>query len=447
MNLNTSLDRPPVVAQRPSPARSRRLPIPRGVGGMGLSEGLRVAVASLLATKLRSTLTMLGIIIGVAAVIALLAIGQGMSSSVRDQIQRTGTNLVTVMPGSQSAGGVGQGFGSIQTLTFEDAQAIVGNGGVTTAAAVSPELNGRYQIVAGSINTNAQVVGVVPAYQAVHKVDIGGGDFIGDGQVASNAGVVVLGANLAITLFSDSDPVGQRLTINRITFQVIGVMVSKGGSGFGSIDDQAFVPITTAFQQLAGSRPQAAVTTGRVVSQISIEAVDEGSIPTLVNQVTDLLRERHRLTGGAPDDFRFFNQADLLASATQITNLITIFLGAVAGISLLVGGIGIMNIMLVSVTERTREIGIRKAIGARERDILAQFLIEAILLSLVGGALGVLLGVGVALAVNMAGQRSEVVPASLILAAGVAMATGIFFGIYPARRAARLNPIDALRYE
>ena len=431
-------------ATRPLP---RPAAAPVGPTGMSLAEGVRVAVGSLLATKLRSILTMLGIIIGVGAVIALLAIGQGVQLSVREQIQRTGVNLVTVFPGAQQAGGVNQGTGSAQTLTYEDAQALRTSGAITAATAISPEQNGRYQFQAGGVNTNAQVVGVVPDYLVVHNAAVASGEFVGDGHVNGAAGVVVLGANLATTLFPGSDPVGQRLTINRQSFEVIGVLAAKGGGGFGSVDEQAFVPITTAFRRLAGNRAQGVTTTGRTISAIAIQAVDEQSTDLVVSQVTEVLRERHRLETGEPDDFRFFNQADLLASASQITGLITIFLGAVAGISLLVGGIGIMNIMLVSVTERTREIGIRKAIGARQRDILGQFLIEAVLLSLTGGAFGILLGVGVALAVSAAGQRTVVAPYSIVLAAGVAMAIGVFFGFYPARRAARLNPIEALRYE
>jgi putative ABC transport system permease protein len=377
----------------------------------------------------------------------LLAIGQGVQTSVREQIQRNGSNLVTVFPGAQNAGGVNQGAGSGQTLTYEDAVAIAASGAVPAAAAVSPEQNSRYQLQAGSVNTNAQGVGVTPAYLTVHNAAVANGEFIGDGHVAGASSVIVLGANLAATLFPDSDPVGQRVTVNRQLFQVIGVLAAKGGGGFGSVDEQAFVPITTAFQRLAGNRAQGATTTGRVISMIAMQAVNEESTDLAMVQATEVLRERHRLANGEPDDFRFFNQADLLESVGQITTLITIFLGAVAGISLLVGGIGIMNIMLVSVTERTREIGIRKAIGARERDILSQFLIEAVLLSLTGGALGILLGIGVAVAVNAAGQRTSVAPWSILLAASVAMGIGIFFGFYPARRAARLNPIDALRYE
>jgi putative ABC transport system permease protein len=439
--------------------RAAALPLPRpavapaapgetaGSTGMSLAEGGRVAVASLLATKLRSILTMLGIIIGVAAVIALLAFGEGLQASVREQIQRNGSNLVTVQPGSQTSGGIGQGAGSAQTLTYEDAQALASSPTITAAAAISPEQNGRYQLQVGSANTNAQVIGVTPAYLTVHNASVASGDFITDGNVNGSASVVALGANLAATLFADgSDPVGKTVMINRQAFQVVGVMTAKGGGGFGSPDDQAFVPISTALSRLAGNRTQGSTTTGRVISSIAIQAIDDRSTDLVISQVTAILRERHRTAEGA-DDFRFFNQADLLASASQITTLITVFLGAVAGISLLVGGIGIMNIMLVSVTERTREIGIRKAIGARERDILGQFLIEAILLSLTGGVIGILLGVGVATVVNALGQRTAVVPWSIVLAAGVATATGVFFGFYPARRAARLNPIDALRYE
>ena len=414
---------------------------------MNISESFRVALSSLLANKLRSALTMLGIIIGVAAVIALLSLGQGVQASVREQIQSTGVNLVTILPGAQTAGGVGQGFGSAQTLTYEDAQAIATSGRVTAAAFVSPELSSRYQFVAGATNTSAQTVGALPDYLPVHNSLVAEGEFIGDHHVSSAANVVVLGANLAQTLFDGLDPIGKRLTINRLSFQVIGVLQAKGGSGFGSSDDQAFVPLTTMHRKLAGTRAQGATTvTGRPVSSIALQALDEAHTDLLIAEVTDLLRERHRL-GLGEDDFRVFNQADLLQTAGQITGFITVFLGAVAGISLLVGGIGIMNIMLVSVTERTREIGIRKAIGARRRDILGQFLIESVALSLTGGLIGILLGVGIALAANATFQRTVIEPAAILLAVSVASATGVFFGIYPARRAARLNPIDALRYE
>jgi putative ABC transport system permease protein len=237
------------------------------------------------------------------------------------------------------------------------------------------------------------------------------------------------------------------MTINRQGFQVIGVLEAKGGGGFGSIDEQVFVPLTTMHRRLTGTRRAGATTTGRPISQIAIQAVDERSTDQLMTEVTAVLRERHRIDGAEADDFRLFNQADLLASAAQITGFITAFLGAVAGISLLVGGIGIMNIMLVSVTERTREIGIRKAVGARRRDILGQFLIESVVLSLVGGALGILLGAGIAAAAEAAGQRAVVDLSAVLLAVGVAFGIGVFFGIYPARRASRLNPIEALRYE
>jgi putative ABC transport system permease protein len=414
--------------------------------GMNIGESLRVALGSLAANKLRSVLTMLGIIIGVAAVIALLSIGQGVQVSVREQIQGIGINLVTVFPGSQRAGGIALGTGSAQTLTYEDALAIASSGAVTKAAAVSPELNQGAQIVVGSANTQAQIVGAVPDYLTVHNAEVASGEFITSGQVAAATNVVVLGPRLAETLFGDVDPVGQRVTINRQSFQVIGVLVAKGGAGFGSPDDRAFVPLTTMQRKLSGTRRPGTTTTGRPVSSIAIQAVDEHSVDQLIVEVTEVLRERHRI-GLGEDDFTIFNQADLLASASQITTFITAFLGAVAGISLLVGGIGIMNIMLVSVTERTREIGIRKAIGARRRDILGQFLIESVVLSLAGAVMGILLGVGIAMAANTWLQRTIVAPEAILLAVTVAVAIGVFFGIYPARRASRLNPIDALRYE
>jgi putative ABC transport system permease protein len=412
---------------------------------MNLTENFRLALGSLAANKLRSALTMLGIIIGVTAVIALLSLGQGVQLSVRDQIQSTGVHLVTVLPGNQTAGGVGQGVGSAQTLTYEDAQALLSSGRVPSAALISPELTSRYQFVAGSNNTAAQTIGVLPAYLAVHNSSMAAGEFVGDSHVSSAANVIVLGSNLATTLFGDLDAVGRRLTVNRLNFQVIGVLATKGGGGFGSVDDQAFIPLTTMHRKLAGTRLPGSTVTGRPVSSIALQALDEEHVDSLIVEVTDVLREQHRI-GLGEDDFRIFNQADLLATAGQITGFITAFLGAVAGISLLVGGIGIMNIMLVSVTERTREIGIRKAIGARRRDILGQFLIEAVVLSLTGGLIGIGLGVGIALAVNSV-QRTVIEPSAILLAVSVAMATGIFFGIYPARRASRLNPIEALRYE
>jgi putative ABC transport system permease protein len=364
---------------------------------------------------------------------------------VREQIQSIGANLVTVLPAERRAGGIGRGRDAA-ALTYEDAQAIANGGGVTKAAAVSPELSNSFQLVAGANNTATQVSGVTADYLSVNNVAVERGEFISRGQVMAAANVVVLGPALAKTLFDEREPVGKEIKINRLSFQVIGVLKTKGGGGFGSPDEFALVPLTTMHARLVGKPPGGGGSPGRPVSYISIQAVDEQSIEPLIVEVTEVLRQRHRI-GRGEDDFRIFNQADMLQSTGRITGFITAFLGVVAGISLLVGGIGIMNIMLVSVTERTREIGIRKAVGARRRDILGQFLVESVALSLVGCAIGILVGIGAAQLANLMQLRPVVDVSAILLAVGVSVGIGLFFGIWPARRAARLNPIDALRYE
>lgn len=413
---------------------------------MNLWQSVRVALSSLGSNKLRTFLTMLGIIIGVAAVIALLGIGAGATAGIRENLTRNGTNLITVQPGSGQQGGVAGAAGSIQTLTYEDAQELAAQASNIGVLAVSPERTNNAQVVYNSRNTNGRILGALPAYATVHDATVAQGRFINDDDQAGSAAVAVLGANLVTTLFQGASPLGQTIKIGGQPVQVIGVMEAKGGAGFGSADDNIFVPLATSLHRLFGYR--AAGIAGTPVSSIAMKAVNDKSVQGAIDGTTEILRLRHRLTGTKANDFTVTNQADLLSSLTTVTRTLTIFLGMVAGISLLVGGIGVMNIMLVSVTERTREIGIRKAIGARRADILRQFLIEAVVMSTLGGFIGIGLGIGAARGVTASGfTRTVVEPASVLVAFSFAVAVGLFFGIYPANRASRLNPIDALRFE
>jgi putative ABC transport system permease protein len=416
-------------------------------GGISLAETLGIALSSLTANKLRTLLTALGIIIGVGAVVALMAIGRGSQESITARITANGANLLTVRSGASNAGGVGGQVGSSQTLTTKDAEALADASNVPSASLVSPEYNGNGQLVAGSQNSNARITGAVPAYLTVHNLTLAEGDFITDQDEDSIANVVVLGANIATTLFPDGDGLGQAIRINGLRFQVAGILAAKGGSGFGSMDDGVIVPLSTAQRKLFGGR---ALSGGAaLVSTIVVQAKDENSVTSALEEISAVLRERHDLPqSGEQDDFSVINQQDILDSVVQTTQTLTLFLGAIAAISLLVGGIGIMNIMLVSVRERTREIGLRKALGAREGDILTQFLLEALIISLVGALIGLALGLLIALAVNLSGLITTAPSlGAAALAVGFAMAIGLFFGIAPARSAARLDPIDALRYE
>ena len=400
---------------------------------------LRVALASLAANKLRAALTLLGIIIGVSAVITLMAIGRGVQTSITASLQSLGTNLLFVQPSNSVPGG---------GLTLEDAYALEDPVFAPSVVAVAPELSNSGQAVAGRNNTSTQIVGVTPAYQTVRNFPIAAGRFITQGQLNNNSQVTVLGSGLAETLYGFRSPVGQTLRLNGKQFKVVGVLESKGGSFFGSFDDQALVPITTAYYRLGGERtPQGGVRVGNINVQVSeIEQVDSA-----VTEVATVLRLRHRIT--QEDDFIITSQQDTVETLEQTTDTFIMFLASIAGISLLVGGIGIMNIMLVSVTERTREIGIRKAMGAKRRDILLQFVAEATLLSLGGGAVGVMLGWALANLLNgsaILGGRPTPTAASpdiAILALAVSAGIGLFFGIYPAIRAASLHPIEALRHE
>jgi putative ABC transport system permease protein len=412
---------------------------------MSLGMSARIALSALGANKLRTFLTMLGIIIGVCAVIALMSIGQGAQRTVTTQIKSLGTNLLFVRPGSSQQGGVRGAQGSASTLTIEDADAIQQR--VPSVVAAAPEQNNGGQIIANGQNVQSRVTGTTTEYESVRNHKVANGEFFTRQHLDGRATVAVLGANVAEKLFGQDDPVGQSVRVsfnNRAAanFRVLGVMELKGGSQFGNLDDQIFVPITTFQARLQAQRNARG---GSNVNVINVQVADETLMKETVDQVAEVLRDRHRVV---EDDFTIQSQEDFISTFSQITQTFTVLLGSVAGISLLVGGIGIMNIMLVSVTERTREIGIRMAIGARGGDILAQFLTEALALSLFGGLIGIAIGVGVALLLPVVLGYAAVVPVSAIgLAFGFSAAVGIFFGIYPARKASQLDPIEALRYQ
>jgi putative ABC transport system permease protein len=413
---------------------------------MNLLESARIALRSLAANKLRSSLTMLGIIIGVAAVIALMGVGRGASKAIDSQINSMGTNLLFVSPGSTSSSGVRTAQGSAQTLTYEDALALNDPGNLPAVAAVAPQVQAFGQVVFMGNNVNTQIIGVTAEYAAVRNYTVQDGEFIAEANVTGRSSVAVLGANVVSSLFTETNAVGQSIRINNVTFKVIGVLTAKGGSGMGNQDDQVLVPITTAMTRLQRGR----MGSGNVVSQISVQVVDAKQMDAAVEQISAVLRDRHHIR--YEDDFTVRSQQDMLESATAITDVLTLFLGGVAGISLLVGGIGIMNIMLVSVTERTREIGIRKAIGATRRDVLSQFLTEATILSVLGGLIGVAAGAGIAnlisgVSVGTMTLQPVISMDSILLATLFSLCVGLFFGIYPAYRASSLNPIEALRYE
>ncbi|HWO72915.1 MAG TPA: ABC transporter permease [Dehalococcoidia bacterium] len=418
---------------------------------MGLRDALQLAIEALAANKLRASLTMLGIIIGVGAVIALMAVGQGSQKAVTDRIEGLGTNLLFIRPGATNNAGVRTAPGSALTLSQEDAEAIAAE--IPGVVAAVPQSQSGGQLIAGGNNTFASIIGVTPQYTEVTGLELASGFFFTDEDVTRTARVAVLGANVAQTLFPDgSDPVGQNVRVqlgpNSVTLRVTGVIKAKGGNQASSYDNQVFVPLTTVQRQLSFFR---SARNTAVVTQITVKVRDKGNLEAAKQSITQLLSQRH---GVAEPDFTVESQEDLAESAREVSRAMTVLLGSIAGISLVVGGIGIMNIMLVSVTERTREIGIRKAVGARQADIMMQFLTEALTVTVVGGLLGIAAGLGAARFMdgkNIAGLGENVQTVISWSSVGIAFlvsgAIGLFFGIYPAQRAARLRPIDALRYE
>jgi putative ABC transport system permease protein len=411
---------------------------------MNVGMSVRIAVRSLGANKLRSALTMLGIIIGVMAVIAMLSIGRGAQAAITAQINSIGTNLLFIRPGAPQTGGVRQAEGSAATLTLDDADALAG---VQDVIGVAPSVDSFAQLAYLGNNANARVIGATPEYVDTMNANVADGDFVSSANVTSRAPVVVLGAQIATNLFNDSEPVGQSVRLNGASYRVIGVMESKGGTGFMNQDTQVFVPITTAMSRVnRGGQFRG----GNTVSDINIKITDPSVQDAVIQDISQILRDRHHTQ--FQDDFTIQSQQDILNTANQITGVLTIFLGGIAGVSLVVGGIGIMNIMLVSVTERTREIGIRKAVGARKRDIMMQFLTEATILSVSGGLIGIMFGAIIARVISGINFGTSTLNTvvdldSILLAVGFSVAVGLFFGSYPANRAAGLHPIDALRYE
>jgi putative ABC transport system permease protein len=398
----------------------------------------RIALRALARNKLRSFLTMLGIIIGVGAVIAMVAIGEGAKATIRAQIASLGTNVLIILPGTTTQGGVRVGYGSRNTLTDNDARSIREE--LTSVAFVSPILRRGEQVVAGNLNWGTLTQGVAPEYQQIRDWPIAQGRFLHDGDVENDAKVAVLGQTVVRNLFGNDDPIDAVIRIRNIPFRVVGVLAVKGQSSQGSDqDDVVLIPYTTMQKRLMRITHVHTI----IASAVSADRVEEAQ-----QQVTLLLRQRHRIQPDREDDFSIRNLSDITEAASGSAQVMAVLLGAVASISLLVGGIGIMNIMLVSVTERTREIGIRMAVGARSRDIMLQFLVEAIVMAATGGCIGILIGIGSSEVLKLWAQWPTLVSPSIVAIAFVfSGAVGIFFGFYPARKAANLDPIDALRYE
>ena len=403
---------------------------------MDIVESIKMATTTLVANKLRSSLTMLGIIIGNASVIAMIGIGEGAQKYIAKELESLGPNVLFVIPGSRETQRIT--LDVPKTLVLADAEAIATQ--VPSVESVAAEANSRELVTYRNKNTNINVIGTTPEFLRVRKFDVGRGRFLTNLDIKRSNQVAVLGANLAERLFGNTDPVGQQLRLKNVSFQVIGVLQAKGSSLGVDYDDAALVPITTMANRIAGRTSPY----GIELTYLVAAAKDADSVDAAEFQITNLLRLRHKLT--AEDDFSIRTQKDSLETVGKITGALTVMLAAIAGISLFVGGIGVMNIMLVSVTERTQEIGLRKAIGAREQDILIQFMIEAVILSAAGGVLGTLIGVGGSLLIGaVTPLQAGVSPVAIVLAVGVSGSIGLFFGVVPARRAAKLDPIVALR--
>ena len=407
---------------------------------MILSDLFQETYSAISMNKVRSGLTILGIIIGIGSVVAMISIGQGAQGEIKSSIESIGSNLIIVQPGFQfgSGPGVRSARGSAQTLTQEDAEAIEEQ--ITFVEAVAPEISSRYQITAKGENTNTSVIGTTASYNQVKNAGVAMGSFISDQHIKSLSKVAVLGPTTRDDLFGENaNPIGQKIRINKINFTVIGITEAKGGTGFGSQDDVIIVPITTAQRFLTGNN---------YLSNISIQAQDSVYMADIQQQVSNLLLIRHNISDPQAADFSIMNQADIVETASSVASTFTFLLAAIAGISLVVGGIGIMNMMLTTVTERTREIGLRKAVGAKNKDISLQFLIEAVALTIIGGVVGVILGYLVSFFITKFGSIATSISIfSVFLAFGVSAVIGITFGYYPARKAAKLNPIEALRHE
>ena len=447
--MSQVLERPPTA---PSPATVPAAPSqepeddvfdllatdpPRGHSGL-FAVSLPSALEALRANKGRSILTTLGNIIGVGSVIAMVSIGEGAKSQVAERLASLGTNVLTIQPGSSRSGGVNSGAGTVQTLTDADAVAIRDE--VDDIASLSPIVQGNVQLVAGNQNWQTRVQGVWPEYQDIQTWKIAKGTFISQADNAEARSVAVIGQTVADNLYpGGQDPVGSQLRIRNVPFVVVGVLAPKGASGFQDQDDTVLIPFETGQVRLFGPEK---------INSISVQAVDGDAMDTVQSDITSLLRSRHRLRPTDRDDFQVRNSNQIVETASGVAQTLTMLLAGVAAVSLVVGGIGIMNIMLVSVTERTREIGIRMAIGARPGNVLSQFLVEAIMLSVMGGLIGIGLGLGIAFSLpKIAGWASVVTGGSIALAFGFSVLIGVFFGYYPARKASQLNPIDALRYE